>query len=69
MAIKARTWSDIPSSSDLAELVSCEAKAVWERNTGQTRQDARRSFRSRVGEQAHKETEVVLEHFRRGKAD
>lgn len=68
MGIKARTWSDIPNSSDLAELVSCEARAVWERNTGRTRHDPNRAFRSRVGETAHAETEELMEHFRNGKA-
>ena len=68
MTIKAKTWSTTPNSSDLAELANCEAKAVWERNTGQTRQDPYRRFRSKVGEVVHAETEAIMERFRAGKA-
>lgn len=58
------TWKDIPSSSELAALVRCEAEFVWERNTGQTAAPgSNRELRSRMGEQVHARTQKDMERF------
>lgn len=61
---RAATWKDIPSSSELAALVRCEAEFVWERNTGRSGAPGNsRELRSRMGQQVHLKTQQDMERF------
>lgn len=58
---RGRGWGEMPSSSDLARLVLCEAEFVYERQTGRTRTDRKTRAASDRGVAEHLRAQVAME--------